>query len=241
MTPPPSAAVSEVQIESVKFPPSVKPPGSASTFFLGGAGVRGLEIQGKFIKFTAIGVYLEDAALPSLVAKWSGKSAEELADSVEFFRDIVTGLFEKFSRVTMLLPLTGAQYAEKATKDCIKFWQSIGTYTDAEATAVEKFREAFKDKSFPPGASILFTQLPNGSLAIAFSEDGSIPEASNTVIESKQLSEAILESMLGKHSISPQAKMSLASRIHELLEDCQKKADEVDKNVAPNAAEFSMA
>lgn len=56
-----------------------------------GAGVRGLEIQGKFIKFTAIGVYLEDGALPSLAAKWSGKSAEELADRVEFFRDIVTG------------------------------------------------------------------------------------------------------------------------------------------------------
>lgn len=53
--------------------------------------MRGLEIEGKFIKFTAIGVYLEEAALPCLAAKWKGKTAEELADSVEFFRDIVTG------------------------------------------------------------------------------------------------------------------------------------------------------
>ncbi|KAI3414604.1 Cyclin N-terminal domain-containing protein [Psidium guajava] len=96
----------------------------------------------------------------------------------------------------MILPLTGAQYAEKVTENCVKFWQSMRTYTDAEAAAVEKFREAFKDKSFPPGASILFTQLPNGSLTIAFSEDGSIPEVSNTVIENKQLSEAVLESMM---------------------------------------------
>ncbi|XP_030444554.1 chalcone--flavanone isomerase-like [Syzygium oleosum] len=239
--PPPSAAVSEVQVESVKFPPSVKPPGSAKTHFLGGAGVRGLEIQGKFIKFTAIGVYLEDAALPSLAAKWSGKSAEELADCVEFFRDIVTGPFEKFSRVTMILPLTGAQYAEKVTENCVKYWQSVGTYTDAEAAAVEKFCKAFKDKTFPPGSSILFTQSPNGSLTIAFSEDGSVPEALNTVIENRQLTEAVLESMIGKHGVSPQAKTSLASRIRELLKGCEKKADEVDKNVAAKVDIVSVA
>lgn len=54
-------------------------------------GARGLEIQGKFVKFTAIGVYLEDEAVPLLAVKWKGKSALELTDSVEFFRDIVTG------------------------------------------------------------------------------------------------------------------------------------------------------
>lgn len=43
------------------------------------------------MKFTAIGVYLEDEAVPLLAVKWKGKSALELTDSVEFFRDIVTG------------------------------------------------------------------------------------------------------------------------------------------------------
>lgn len=55
------------------------------------AGVRGLEIEGKFVKFTAIGVYLEDDAVPLLAGKWKGKTAEELTESVEFFRDVVTG------------------------------------------------------------------------------------------------------------------------------------------------------
>ncbi|GMP68731.1 hypothetical protein CsSME_00028253 [Camellia sinensis var. sinensis] len=86
-----SPSVTQVQIESHVFPPTVKPPGTVKSFFLGGAGERGLEIQGKFIKFTAIGVYLEDSAIPSLAVKWKGKSAEELTDSVEFFRDIVSG------------------------------------------------------------------------------------------------------------------------------------------------------
>lgn len=55
------------------------------------AGVRGLEIQGNFVKFTAIGVYLEDKAVPELAVKWKGKTAEELTESVQFFREIVTG------------------------------------------------------------------------------------------------------------------------------------------------------
>lgn len=67
----------------------------------------------------------------------------------------------------MLLPLTGAQYSEKVTENCVAYWKSVGTYTDAEARAVEKFLEVFKEETFPPGASILFTQLPNGSLAVS--------------------------------------------------------------------------
>lgn len=55
------------------------------------SGVRSLEIQGKEIKFSSIGVYVEAEAVPSLAAKWKEKTAEELANSVEFFRDIVTG------------------------------------------------------------------------------------------------------------------------------------------------------
>lgn len=55
-------------------------------------GNRGLEIEGKFVKFTAIGVYLEESAIPFLADKWKGKSSEELEHSVEFFRDIVTGI-----------------------------------------------------------------------------------------------------------------------------------------------------
>ncbi|CAL5404675.1 unnamed protein product [Camellia sinensis] len=375
MSPSQSPSVTQVQIESHVFPPSVKPPGTSKPFFLGGAGERGLEIQGKFIKFTAIGVYLEDSAIPSLAVKWKGKTAEELTDSVDFFRDIVsvkpgdhvipcyqaecrackfcksgktnlcgkvraatgvgvmmtdrksrfsvngtpiyhfmgtstfsqytvvhdvsvakidlnaplekvcllgcgvpTGLgavwntakvepgsivavfglgtvglavaegaksagasriigvdidsnkfdiaknfgccpFEKFTQVTMILPLTGQQYSEKVTENCVAYWKAVGTYTDAEAKAIEKFIEVFKDETFPPGGSILFTQSPLGSLTIAFSKDGSLPETGTVVIENKQLSEAVLESIIGKHGVSPAAKKSLAARMSELLKE----------------------
>lgn len=47
--------------------------------------------EGEFAKVTAIGVYLDDDAVDWLAVKWKGKSAEELVDSIDFFRDIVTG------------------------------------------------------------------------------------------------------------------------------------------------------
>ncbi|KAJ8759869.1 hypothetical protein K2173_009970 [Erythroxylum novogranatense] len=213
----PLPSVGQVQVEAVTFLPTVKPPASNKTLFLCGAGVRGLEIEGKFIKFSAIGVYLEDSAMPSLAVKWKGKSADELADSVEFFGDIVTGPFEKFIRVTLILPLTGQQYSEKVSENCVAIWRSLGIYTDSEAIAIEKFVEVFKEEKFPPGSSILFTLLPNGSLAISFTKDEVMPEAENALIKNKLLSEAVLESIIGKHGVSPPARQSLATRLSELL------------------------
>ncbi|KAL4339424.1 hypothetical protein GQ457_08G011030 [Hibiscus cannabinus] len=214
-----SPSITDLQVENVAFPPSVKPPGSTNTLFLGGAGVRGLDIGGKFIKFTAIGVYLEDKAVNCLAAKWKGKKAEELAESVEFFRDIVTGDFEKFVRVTMILPLTGQQYSEKVAENCVAIWKSLGIYTDAEEKAIEKFQEVFKDENFLPGSSILFTLSPGGSLTIGFSKDISVPEAGKAVIENKLLANSVLESIIGKNGVSPEAKQSLASRLSPLFNE----------------------
>ncbi|XP_002529711.3 chalcone--flavanone isomerase [Ricinus communis] len=218
-------SATHIVIEAVSFPPAVKPPASDKTLFLAGAGVRGLEIEGKFVKFTAIGVYLEDDAVPLLAVKWKGKTAQELTDSVEFFREIVTGPYEKFIRVTMILPLSGQQYSEKVAENCVAIWKSFGIYTDAEAKAIDKFLEIFKEENFPPGSSILFTQLPHGSVAISFSKDGSIPEVENGLIENKLLSEAILESIIGKHGVSPAARQSVAARLAYLFE----KSTQTDK------------
>ncbi|KAH7537317.1 hypothetical protein FEM48_Zijuj03G0079800 [Ziziphus jujuba var. spinosa] len=213
----PALSITGINVDSVKFPATAKPPGSTNTLFLGGAGVRGLNIEGNFVKFTAIGVYLEESAVPWLAAKWKGKTLEELLESDEFSRDIVTGPFEKFTRVTMILPLTGVQYSEKLSENCVNIWKSFGIYTDSEAKAIEKFLEVFKPHTFPPGSSILFTLSPKGSFTVSFSKDDSLPEVGNVVIENKLLSEAILESIIGKQGVSPQARKTLAERLLELF------------------------
>ncbi|KDP46099.1 hypothetical protein JCGZ_06610 [Jatropha curcas] len=228
---PAATSVTQIEVDTVTFSPAVKPPASNKTLFLGGAGARGLEIEGKFIKFTAIGVYLEDEAVPLLAVKWKGKSAQELNDSVQFFREIVTGPFEKFIRVTMILPLTGQQYSEKVSENCVAFWKSVGIYTDAEAKAIDRFLEVFKPEVFPPGSSILFTQLPNGSVAISFAKDGSTPEVEDALIENKLLSEAILESIIGKDGVSPEARKCVAERLAELFEKNVQSGELVGKSL----------
>lgn len=55
------------------------------------AGVRGLQENGTFVKYSVIGVYLENVAVPWLAVKWKGKTAEELKQSNDFFTDIITG------------------------------------------------------------------------------------------------------------------------------------------------------
>jgi chalcone isomerase len=87
---------------------------------------------------------------------------------------VVAGEFEKFTQVTMILPLTGEQYSEKVTENCVKYWKATGVYTGAEGVAVEKFKEAFKPETFPPGASILFTHSPTGVLTVSTLADTSI-------------------------------------------------------------------
>lgn len=76
---------------------------------------------------------------------------------------LIVGPFEKFMQVTMILPLTGQQYSEKVSENCVAIWKSLGIYTDEEAKAIEKFLSVFKDQTFPSGSSILFTVSPKGA------------------------------------------------------------------------------
>ncbi|XP_050210885.1 chalcone--flavanone isomerase-like [Mercurialis annua] len=205
------------EIENVRFSTIVKPPASSQTLFLSGAGVRGLDINGTFVKFTAIGVYMENKGIPILAANWKGKNAEELNNSDQFFTDMVTGDFEKFTKVTMILPLTGPQYSEKVAENCVNIWKSRGVYNAVQAKAIDDFLNVFKPQTFPPSASILFSQFPRGAVAIAFSKDGSIPRVANAVIENKLLAEAILETIIGKNGVSPAARLSIAQRLEKLF------------------------
>ncbi|CAL4928082.1 unnamed protein product [Urochloa decumbens] len=224
------AAVSEVVVEGVVFPPVVCPPGSGRPHFLAGAGVRGLDIDGNFIKFTATGVYLEEGvAVPALAKKWAGKSADELASDVAFFRDIFTaagrayvaGDFGKFTRVTLIRPLTGEEFSNKVSENCVKYLKATDAYTDAEVAAVEKFKAVYKPRMLPPGASNLFTHSPAGVLTVTFSEDSSVPESGGVAIDNKPLCEALLESIIGKNGVSPAAKLSIAARMSELLKGAE--------------------
>ncbi|CAA7056981.1 unnamed protein product [Microthlaspi erraticum] len=167
MPPMPLPSVSPLHVDSFSFPPAITSPASSKQLFLGGAGVRGLEIEGKFVTVTVIGVYLDAMAVPSLSVKWKGKNAKELTESISFFRQLITGAFEKFTRVTMKVKLSGTQYSEKVAEYCEEILKSSGRYTKSEAKAMEEFLVVFRDQDFPPGSSIFFAICPRGSLTVS--------------------------------------------------------------------------
>ncbi|KAK7343265.1 hypothetical protein VNO77_11880 [Canavalia gladiata] len=213
----PAASITAIQVENLEFSPVITAQTTGKSYFLGGAGERGLTIEGNFIKFTGIGVYLEDKALPSLATKWKGKTSEELVEALDFFRDIISGPFEKIIRGSKIRELSGPEYSKKVMENCVAHMNSVGTYGDAEAVAIEKFAQAFKNVHFPPGASVFYRQSPDGILGLSFSKDATLPENEDAVIENKAVSEAVLETMIGEHAVSPDLKRSLASRLPEAL------------------------
>jgi chalcone isomerase len=56
---------------------------------------------------------------------------------------------------------------------------------------------------------------------VAFSEDSSVPEAGGVAIANRPLCEAVLESIIGEHGVSPAAKLSIAARVSELLKGAE--------------------
>ncbi|KAH7833942.1 hypothetical protein Vadar_011287 [Vaccinium darrowii] len=117
----------------------------------------------------------------------------------------------------MIRHLTGMIYVEKVKENCLAYWKATGTYNDAAGEALENFKKVFNGEDCPPGAAILFTQFPHGSITIRFSKDDSIPETGKSTIENKEVSETVLETIIGKNGVSPAAKQSLATRLSELM------------------------
>nr|QDF63016.1 chalcone isomerase [Dicksonia antarctica] len=197
-----------LEVEGVPFAPSIVAPGSSKALVLGGAGDRGLEINGNYIKFTAIGIYVEEGVIPHLSPKLSGKTVEELCDKELLFEELLSAPFEKFVRVVFLVPLSGPQYSEKVL-------ERIGVqalYTELQDEHKQQFLEIFKAESFPPRSSVLLSFSKEG-LKVAFTKGNDIPEKPVAVIEDETFGEAVLATIIWKEGVSPAAKVSLAERL----------------------------
>nr|QDF58101.1 chalcone isomerase 1 [Arthropteris palisotii] len=201
-----------LDIDGISFISSVVAFGSSKALVLGGAGDRGIEINGKFIKFTAIGIYVDDGIISHLSPKLGGKSVEELCDKELLFEEIVSAPFEKLVRVAFLVPLTGPQYSEKVLEQI----GAQGMYRDLKDEHKQQFLEIFKAESFPPMSSIMFSFTKEG-LKMAFVQGNEIPEKPVAVVEDKMFADAVLASIIGKGGVSPAAKVSLAERLSKYL------------------------
>ncbi|KAH7285585.1 hypothetical protein KP509_33G035400 [Ceratopteris richardii] len=200
-----------LDIEGIPFAATATTLGSTTELILGGAGFRGLEIQGKLIKFTAIGIYVEAAIIPHLSQKLAGKSLEELCENDLIFNEVVAAPHDKLVRVTFLAPLTGPQYSEKVV-------ERIGLIENSgvKEESLKLFLEIFKTENFPPGTSVVVS-FTKSALKIAFTKDNEIPKEPAAVIEDEAFACGFLASIIGKDGVSPAAKNSFAKRIYNHL------------------------
>nr|GEZ93320.1 chalcone isomerase [Tanacetum cinerariifolium] len=196
------ASSTGVQVESIFHPPTFKPPGATNTLFLAGAGVRYFELDGKVLKVSAVSVYLEDKAIQSLAVKWKGKTPAELMDSDEFYKDVVTCPFKKLTQVSMLIPMPGKNFSHTISQLWVAILKENRTYADADAATINKFLEALKDEIFSPGASVLFTSSPAGSVTVNLVKDGTISEAAIVVFKNEKWGATVVESVIGKNMVS---------------------------------------
>jgi len=82
--------------------------------------LRGLETdEGNFVKIAAIGVYLEDAAVPALARKWADKTADELASDPDFFGDVHAGNIYK--KMDYAHRNTGSPYRRRLLVACLSY------------------------------------------------------------------------------------------------------------------------
>lgn len=209
-----------MEVEGVVFSPTVAFPTSSKELILAGAGVRGMMIEGKFVKFTTSGFYIEEAIVAHLLLRWKQRTAEELGNTLDFYMDLVTCPYEKLVRVAFILPLTGIEFCLKVSEHCRIACEAAGMYSEAEAKAIEQLKDIFKDKNFLPGYSTLFSISPAG-LGIAFSKDGwSVPEKDAAiVIENRALAEGFLATVIGENGVTPAAKAAIADRVSKLLNE----------------------
>nr|QDF63000.1 chalcone isomerase [Odontosoria chusana] len=201
-----------LDIEGVAFAASVTALGAAKPLALGGAGDRGLEINGNYIKFTAIGIYVEDGIIPHLSPKLRGKTVEELCEKELLFEEVISAPFEKLVRVVFLVPLTGIQYSEKVLERISV--QSL--FTDIKEEHKQQFLEIFKGESFPPRSSVILSFSKEG-LKVAFAKGDDVPSKAVGTIEDATFADAVLATIIWKEGVSPAAKVSLAERLSKCL------------------------
>ncbi|BBN13651.1 chalcone isomerase [Marchantia polymorpha subsp. ruderalis] len=224
--------VSEVTVvEGVQVTSTILVPGSDSELSLVGAGVRGVRLpHGVELKVTVLGIYTNLEVLNHL-SKYDGLSAEELLKDDQFLLAFLEAPVDKLARVTMLLPLTGEDYAGKSGDTTEMSLKEVNKWGEAEELALKEYREFFKQKTCPPGSTIFFAVTKSG-LEISQSFDSSIPKKAEYVVKNPVFGAGLVGTMLSVKGVSPHTRAKFGENMSTLLKNKIKDSSEVVANGA---------
>ncbi|KAL6526887.1 Chalcone isomerase-like protein 2 [Orobanche gracilis] len=138
--------------EMIPFPPHVNTPNKLSLL---GHGITDIEIHFLQIKFTAIGVYM-DQKIVSHLNKWKGRSADDLAQDNDFFEAIISAQVDKLVRVVVIKEIKGSQFGvqiESVVRDRLA---EVDKYEEDEEEALEQVVNFFQSKYLKTNSVLTF-------------------------------------------------------------------------------------
>ncbi|CAN0923810.1 Chalcone isomerase-like protein 2 [Linum grandiflorum] len=181
-------------------------------------GITDIEIHFLQIKFTAIGVYLDQNDVVPCLQTWKGKSGKELESNDEFFDAVASSPAEKLIRVVVIKEIKGSQYGvqlESAVRDRLA---EEDKYEEEEEAELEKVTEFFQTKYFKKGSVVTFhfPAAAGGKLEIGVVTEGK--EEAKLAVGNANVVETIKKWYLGgTRGVSPTLISSLAGALTELL------------------------
>ncbi|KAL6531154.1 Chalcone isomerase-like protein 2 [Orobanche hederae] len=191
--------------EMIPFPPHV------NKLSLLGHGITDIEIHFLQIKFTAIGVYM-DQQIVSHLNKWKGKSAADLAQDNDFFEAIISAPVDKLVRVVVIKEIKGSQFGvqiESAVRDRLA---EVDKYEEDEEEALEQVVTFFQSKYLKTNSvlTFYFPAAASPTAEIAFASGGK--EDSKIEVKNANVVEMIEKWYLGGSAgVSPTMISSLAA------------------------------
>ncbi|CAM6052077.1 unnamed protein product [Sphagnum compactum] len=212
--------VLEVELEGMKFSKTLIVPSTSSspTLFLAGYGVTEMSIETIEVKFTAIGVYLEQTVVEHL-KPWKGKTTVELLEEDSgFHKDLIQAPVEKLVKVAIIKGVKGTPYGGSLRSSLQDRLVYDDKFEEAEEATLDALATFFQPHTFPKGSTIFYHWPTPSIVQVSIAADGLVAAATvSHTIENKQVAEALLDVYLGENTITPSTLASVAEGISALL------------------------
>ncbi|KAL2607974.1 hypothetical protein R1flu_026547 [Riccia fluitans] len=198
-------------VTGIKFSKNASPQGSSKDLMLAGLGVREKKVAILKVKVYAVGLYVEPSVVSSL-EQWKSKGASGLEKDEAFFKALVAAPVEKSLRIVLARDIEGGQFWGALDEALTPRLKSAGA-GEAGEKALAAFGDVFKKRPLKDRTVIYLTWTQPSTLHVSVSAEGASPSAPDASIESEALLYSLYDVFLGKDSVSPSAKASVAKGI----------------------------
>eukprot|EP00270_Netrium_digitus_P019819 TRINITY_DN792_c0_g1_i2.p1 TRINITY_DN792_c0_g1~~TRINITY_DN792_c0_g1_i2.p1 ORF type:complete len:211 (+),score=43.76 TRINITY_DN792_c0_g1_i2:46-678(+) len=198
-------------LTSVLLPTQLTNPGTGKVLHLLGLGIREVKIALINVRVYAIGFYVDTEAAVKALSSYSSTTGDKLAKDENFYSALANGGVDLAVLISLVRD-AGDRFPTMLRESLTPLTKAAGGTTES----VEEFIGNLKGKPMVKGTKIFISLAHPAPAAVAIvpaGTEGHLPE--NTEIhnvDSSALVTAFKKLYLGKNSVSPTMKKSIAER-----------------------------